>query len=277
MKAFAVLDAGYINQAVVSLSSFFRYNRIKLVIYAENNTDLTRLMAILPENLVEVRLVDFPRHDLFATVGGNRLMVHRSAVPAIAQRIKALEEVSAETDCVLNFDLDTLFLGSIVPLLEEITAEHETGIFGVNERENRNKWMKGMHLTEVVNTPLYFNTGLMCYKADCAGLYDSFIRTLEEHSPFMYCPEQDFINLHFREKHPIANEFNAMWFNPGYREMAPLMVHYLSLEKPWNRFISLDYRAYAWWKKYLSACERVAGYLDRDFIGRVRSNVSRVK
>ena len=75
----------------------------------------------------------------------------------------------------------------------------------------------------------------------------------------------------------LANEFNAMWFNPGYREMAPLMVHYLSLEKPWNRFISLDYRAYAWWRKYLSACERVAGYLDRDFIGRVRSNVSRVK
>ena len=155
MKAFAVLDSGYINQAVVSLSSFFRYNRIKLVIYAENNTDLTRLMAILPNNLAEIRLVDFPQHELFATVGGNRLMVHRSAVPAIAQRIRALEEVSSETDCVLNFDLDTLFLGSIVPLLEEITAEHETGIFGVNERENRNKWMKGMHLTEVVNTPLY--------------------------------------------------------------------------------------------------------------------------
>ena len=50
-------------------------------------------------------------------------MVHRSAVPAIAQRIKALEEVSAETDCVLNFDLDTLFLGSVVSILEEITAK----------------------------------------------------------------------------------------------------------------------------------------------------------
>ena len=35
MKAFAVLDSGYINQAVVSLNSFFRYNRIELVIYAE--------------------------------------------------------------------------------------------------------------------------------------------------------------------------------------------------------------------------------------------------
>ena len=69
-------------------------------------------------------------------------MVHRSAVPAIAQRIKALEEVSAETDCVLNFDLDTLFLGSAVPLLEEITAEQKSGIFGVSERENRGKWMK---------------------------------------------------------------------------------------------------------------------------------------
>ena len=90
-------------------------------------------------NLVEVRYVSFPQHELFATVGGNRLMVHRSAVPAIAQRIKALEEVSAETDCVLNFDLDTLFLGSAVPLLEEITAEHKSGIFGVSERENRDR------------------------------------------------------------------------------------------------------------------------------------------
>ena len=41
--------------------------------------------------------------------------------------------------------------------------------------------------------------------------------------------------------------------------------------------IYLDFRVYAWWKKYLSACERVEGYLDRDFIGRVRSNVNRVK
>lgn len=93
MKAFVVLDEGYINQAVVSLSSFFKYNCIELIIYAEKGTDLTRLMTILPEELVEVRYVSFPQHELFATVGSNRLMVHRSAVPAIAQRIKALEEV----------------------------------------------------------------------------------------------------------------------------------------------------------------------------------------
>ena len=88
MKAFVVLDEGYINQAVVSLSSFFKYNRIELIIYAEKGTDLTRLTAILPKELVEVRYVSFPQHELFATVGGNRLMVHRSAVPAIAQRIR---------------------------------------------------------------------------------------------------------------------------------------------------------------------------------------------
>ena len=245
MKACVVLDDGYINQAVVSLSSFFRYNRIDLVIYAQKGTDLSRVLAVVPENLVEVRYVTFPQHEHFATVGGNRLMVHRDAVPAIAQRIKALEKVSAETDCVLNFDLDTLFLGSVVPLLEEITAEHQTGIFGVSERENRDKWMKQMKLKEIVNTPLYFNTGLMCYKADCKGLYQQFIRTLEQHGDFMYCPEQDFVNLHFKKKYPLANEFNSIWFNPGYREMAPLMVHYLSMEKPWNKFIYLDFRAYA--------------------------------
>ena len=196
---------------------------------------------------------------------------------AIAQRIKALEEFSAETDCVLNFDLNTLFLGSVVHLLEEITSKYKTGIFGVSERENRDRWMKQMNLKEVVNTPLYFNTGLMCYKTDCKGLYQKFITELEKQGDFMYCPEQDFVNLHFKKKYPLANEFNAIWFNPGYKEMAPLMVHYLSFEKPWNKFIYLDFRAYAWWKKYLSACERVEGYLDRDFIGRVRSNVNRVK
>ena len=55
----------------------------------------------------------------------------------------------------------------------------------------------------------------------------------------MYCPEQDFVNLYFKKKYPLANEFNAIWFNPGYWEMAPLMVHYLSFEKPWNKFIHL--------------------------------------
>ena len=167
MKAFVVPDEGYINQSVVSLCSFFKYNHIDLIIYAEKGTDLSRVLAIVPKDLMEVRFVNFPQHTLFATVGGNRLMIDRSAVPVIAQRIKALEEVSAETDCVLNFDLDTLFLGSLVPLLEEITAEYRTGIFGVSERENRDRWMKQMNLKEVVNTPLYFNTGLMCYKADC--------------------------------------------------------------------------------------------------------------
>jgi len=39
----------------------------------------------------------------------------------------------------------------------------------------------------------------------------------------------------------------------------------------------LDYRAYTWWQKYLSACERVEGYLDREFMERVRSNVRRVR
>ena len=277
MKAFVVLDGGYINQAVVSLSSFFRYNRIGLVIYAQKGTDLSRVLGVVPEELVEVRYVSFPQHELFATVGGNRLMVHRSAVPAIAQRIKALEEVSAETDCVLNFDLDTLFLGSVVPLLEEITAEQRAGIFGVSERENRDKWMKQMNLKEIVNTPLYFNTGLMCYKADCTGLYLEFIKELKKYGDSMYCPEQDFLNLHFREKHQLPGEFNAIWFNPGYKDMAPLMVHYLSMEKPWNKFIYLDFRAYAYWQKYLSACERVASYLDREFLERVRSNVRRVK
>ncbi len=113
-------------------------------------------------------------------------MIDRSAVPVIAQRIKALEEVSAETDCVLNFDLDTLFLGTVVPLLEEITAEYRTGIFGVSERENRDRWMKQMNLKEVVNTPLYFNTGLMCYKADCKGLYQKFITDKELPMDFLY-------------------------------------------------------------------------------------------
>ncbi len=241
---------------------------------------MSRVLAVVPKDLVEVRFISFPQHEIFATVGGNRLMVHRSAVPAIAQRIKALEEVSAETDCVLDFDLDTLFLGSVVPLLGEITAEHRTGIFGVSERENRDRWIKRMNLKEVVNTPLYFNTGLMCYKDDCKGLYDKFIRTLEEYGEYgeyMYCPEQDFVNMYFREKHPLSNEFNAIWFNPGHKDMAPLMVHYLSVEKPWNKFIYLDFRAYTYWQKYLSACERVEGYLDKDFIGRVRSNVRRIK
>ncbi len=277
MKAFVVMDGGYVNPAVVSLSSFFKYNRIELVIYAEKGTDLDRVLAVVPKDLVEVRHVVFPQHELFATVGGRRLMINRSAVPAIAQRIKSLEEVAAETDCVLNFDLDTLFLGSVVPLVEEITAEQETGIFGVSERENRDRWMKQMNLKEVVNTSLYFNTGFMCYKADCKGLYGKFIKTLEDYGEYLYCPEQDFVNMYFQNKYPLANEFNAIWFNPGYREMVPRMVHYLSVEKPWNKFVYLDFRAYVWWRQYLSACERVGGYLDWEFLSRVRSNVNRVK
>ena len=49
MNAFVVPDEGYINQAVVSLCSFFKYNHIDLIIYAEKGTDLSRVIAIVPE------------------------------------------------------------------------------------------------------------------------------------------------------------------------------------------------------------------------------------
>ena len=70
MKVFVVLDEGYINQAVVSLCSFFKYNHIDLIIYAEKGTDLSRVLAIVPKDLVEVRFVNFPQHTLSMQLSG---------------------------------------------------------------------------------------------------------------------------------------------------------------------------------------------------------------
>ena len=66
---FCVLNAAYIDPAIVSLSSFFKYNDLPVVCFYEKGTDISRLRAALTGYEVDFRervFPDFPEHK---TVG----------------------------------------------------------------------------------------------------------------------------------------------------------------------------------------------------------------
>ena len=52
---FVVLNAAYIDPAIVSLSSFFKYNDERVVVYFEKGTDISRLKAALAGYEVDFR------------------------------------------------------------------------------------------------------------------------------------------------------------------------------------------------------------------------------
>ena len=62
---FCVLNAAYVDPSIVSLSSFFKYNDLPVIVYFEKGTDISRLKAALAGYEVDFRervFPDFPEH-----------------------------------------------------------------------------------------------------------------------------------------------------------------------------------------------------------------------
>ena len=202
--SFCVVDAGYIDPAIVAINSFLKFNRnIPLIVFAETGTNVQRILDAIGENPnVTIQSCDFPRIDCHDLGKGNPwfdLFINREALPAFAMRIKALEQLRETADIIINFDLDVIFLNTIEKLASSATRDE---ILGVSERENRSRWVKALNVKDIVNTHNYINSGFVIYGADAAEKL-----TLEEYSAFLnrfpddiYCPEQDFINFQCTEK-----------------------------------------------------------------------------
>ena len=193
--AFCYVDANYIEPAIVSINSFRRFNpNIHLIVGYESGMNLDLLSAAVGKD-VEFRAIDVPNHQLFSEVGKNNRLFSlfvpdRRAMSAYAARIMMLSELKNEFDVILNFDLDTIFCGSVNKLIQECTPAE---ISGVSERENRNRWMTKLNLKEIITSDSYINTGLVVYGANAIqdlSIYDYF-DFLKKFSNDIYCPEQD--------------------------------------------------------------------------------------
>lgn len=272
-KTFVTLNAGYIDPAIVALTSYLRYNGTlgEVCLYVEAGTNCRQLRRALrgyPVEIREVELPQLPEHDGVQNKYGE-LFFKRSALPAFAQRIKALEELRNEADVIINIDLDTLTTGGIAPLLPR--AERGV-ILGVSERRNRDRWIRGLGVRDIVQNPNYINTGFAIYGADAipADIFRQYRDFLREHGPDLYCPEQDFINYALADRIVnIPEGYNLMYTSEAYTSAAPVMIHFLGSAKPWNPSPEHPARAAYYIRRYLREAERCRGLVSDEFLERV--------
>lgn len=264
---FCVLNAAYIDPAIVSLSSFFKYNDLPVIVFYESGTDISRLKAALTGYEVDFRervFPDFPEHR---TVGDKyfNLFCSRDSMPCYAARIMAIEELREEYDLAVNFDLDTLFFNTIEPLLKKIDALDPVYVYGVSERKNRDRWVRNLGVSDVIPGK-YLNTGFAIYGAEAAEItlagYQKFLRDFSEH---IYCPEQDYIN-HVSQQRimEISPAYNLMFTDEAYTRISPVMVHFISSMKPWADVFPTDNADY-YFHRYRVACESVRPFLSQKF------------
>lgn len=263
---FCVLNAAYVDPAIVSLSSFFKYNDLPVVCFYEKGTDISRLRAALTGYEVDFRervFPDFPEHK---TVGDKyfSLFCSRESMPCYAMRIQAIEELREEYDLSINFDLDTLFFNTIEPLLEKIDEIDPVYVFGVSERKNRDRWIRNLNVSDVI-PGRYINTGFAVYGAETEiylSGYQQFLRDFSEH---IYCPEQDYINHVSQDRiREISPAYNLMFTDEAYTRIAPVMVHFISSMKPWADVFPAD-NADFYFHRYRVACEAVRPFLSQKF------------
>ena len=279
--AFCVMDAGYIDPAIVSINSFLKFNQnIPLFIYAENGTNTTRMVEALNNNPnVKVISVDFPQ-DTPEELGKNNpyfdLFINRSALPAFAMRIKAIEDLRKYADFIINFDLDTIFLNTVEKLVNNSALDH-ANIYGVSERENRNRWMKQLNTREIVTNENYLNSGFLVIGSGAAKKIklSEYYKFLEKYPNDVYCPEQDFINYICRETVPISEAYNLMFTSKSYQSTAPVMIHFLSKAKPWSGEAIPAGVGY-YFKRYLVEAEKNQNFVSSQFLKNIKNNVEKL-
>lgn len=274
--AFCVVNSDYIDPAIIALRSFLRFNRIHTIIYAERGINLKRLRMAVEGHGVEIKERDFPELSVHDAIGDKyfSMFCSREALPAYAMRLKALDELRQKYDLILNFDLDTLFFNSVMPLMDRVS---DACIYGVSERRNRDRWIKSLGVTDICPLAPYINTGLVIYGAkalqsvdDLMSDYESFLKMNSQH---IYCPEQDYINYKFHDyMHELPAHYNLMFTDASYRVTPPVMLHFLGKSKPWSGQVT-DPHTSVYFRRYMVECQRCQNLLSDPFIKSVRSTI----
>lgn len=260
IKAFAVCDAGYIDPAIIALTSFMSYNPgIPMRVYIEAGVNYKRLARSLRGLPVEFREVDFPQLPEHSGVHSkySDLFFRQEALPAFAQRIKALEEMRTEGDFIINLDLDTLTRNSIRTAFERVRPQRHR-VYGVNERKNRDRWVSSLGVEDITSGPIYINSGFVIYGREAIpdDLFDKYRTFLWQYGDRLFCPEQDFINWSMADRiEAIPSNYNMMFTSEDYTRTAPVIIHYLGDAKPWTG-VPRDPRISYYFRLYRRVAER---------------------
>ena len=277
--AFCVVNPEYIDPAIIAINSFCKFNpALRLRVYVEAGTNISRLRGAVGHYRVEFRETEFPQlpehEDMGDSLSG--LFYRPAALPSFAQRIRGLEELRKEgAEVIVNLDLDTLTCGNITPALRHASPD---SVLGVSERANRSRWQKNLGLQDDAATmPRYINTGFCIYGTETLGddlllRYRKFLRE----NPGAKCPEQDFLNRELAANiRLLPPAYNLMFTDPEYRDIAPRIIHYIGSGKPWAE-LPVPFPARYYLRRYRSEARKLEGYLSESFLRRVDLNADAV-
>lgn len=276
--AFCTLNEGYIEPAIVSITSFARFNRtINLICYLEKGGDYSRLVdALRPYKNISFKEIEFPSDSVFEYCGGRWLLIPRQGMPAISARIQILEELAKEYDRIINFDIDTLFCNTIGRLLAVADDQH---VYGVDEKANRLKWIEALQLTEWIRGECYFNTGFCLYGGKLIRervRYSSYIKAMESTPERYNCPEQDYLNSILLDSYvKIRPSYNMLFQDKDYTNVSPIMIHFYGIDKPWKRYAVFTGKNGFYNTRYLNAVYGCECWLSNDFVANVIRNCDR--
>lgn len=281
--AFCVLDAGYVDPAIVSINSFLKFNRnIPLVIYAETGTNTARIMDAIGTGSQNVRIITENFPDVTPEELGKEnpyfdLFVNRKSLPAFAQRIKAIDDLRKYADLLINFDLDTIFINTVEKLVNNEGIDNRF-IYGVSERKNRDRWMRQLNTREIINNENYVNSGFLVIGSEASREINlkNYVKFLNRFPNDIYCPEQDFINyICAGNIVRIPEAFNLMFTSEEYQTTSPVMIHYLSKSKPWTAEPIPAGVGY-YFKRYLVEAEKNQSFLSSNFLKSIKNNVEKL-
>lgn len=277
--AFSVVSPEYIDPAIIAINSFCKFNpALRLRVYVEAGTNISRLRAAVGHYRTEFRETEFPElpehEDMGDSLSG--LFYRPAALPSFAQRIRGLEELRQEgAEIIVNLDLDTLTCGNITPALRHASPDC---VLGVSERANRSRWQKSLGLCDdAAALPRYFNSGFAIYGAETLGddLLQRYRKFLRE-NPGAKCPEQDFLNRELAAYiRLLPPAYNLMFTDPEYRNVAPRIIHYIGSGKPWTE-LPVPFPARYYLRRYRSEAHKLEGYLSESFLRRLDLNADTV-
>ena len=264
------VDSNYINPAIVSINSFRRFNpSMHLIVYHESGMNTRPIQNAVGDD-VEFRDVSIPEHFLiYDRIGKNNkyfdlFVPDKKTLSAYAARVFILQQLQSEFDLIVNFDLDTLFCGSVIKLISKCSPDM---IAGVSERENRSRWMTNLHLKDIVPNDNYINTGFVVYGSRAIEdiTIDDYLEFLTAYPDDVFCPEQDFINHRYCEKIVnIPSAYNLMFTDHNYRCVSPVMIHFYGQFKPWSCHGAIDGSDY-YFRKYAIEVQKNDEFLSDEF------------
>lgn len=266
MNLLVTLNDNYIKPLFIMLESLFDHEKETMDIYLlysdvseKNRKRLKRYIESKKSRFIPI----FVEADVFRDAPVFRYFTKEMYYRLLCSRLLPETE-----ERVLYLDPDILIRGSIAPFYNSDFLGKQ--IIGIEDYAIKHMLFKQKEAIGFTKEDTYVNSGVILFNLEkmrkCFSLED-FIGLLEQYKDVISYPDQDLINLYFKEDMTIGERIYN--FNTGYGSIGgmikyalglkkepvePVIVHYMGKSKPWQ----VDYYGkygkeyFQYLKKYLN-------------------------